>query len=88
MGIKTGSEKKYRIIEEIHRKGYRVSFDVLYTAKSITNSQLQKELGEKEAEYIRRYRPMLNTQIPKEDDWTRFDYHEVVPEEIRKHFNV
>ena len=31
------------------------------------------EIGEKEGEYIRQYLPILNTQIPKEDDWHSFD---------------
>ena len=26
-----------------------------------------------EGEFIRRYRPLLNTQIPHADDWHRFD---------------
>ena len=30
------------------------------------------EIGEKEGWYIRQYLPMLNTQIPREDDWHRF----------------
>ena len=31
------------------------------------------EIGEKEGEYIRMYHPILNTQIPKEDNWRNFD---------------
>ena len=31
------------------------------------------EIGEKEGEFIRQYKPILNTQIPKEDDWHQYD---------------
>lgn len=31
------------------------------------------EIGEKEGEYIRQYLPILNTQIPKEEDWRSYD---------------
>ena len=30
MGIRTGSEKKYRLLAEAQRKGHRIDFDVLY----------------------------------------------------------
>lgn len=32
VGIKTGSEKKYRLLSEIQRNGHAVVFDVLYYA--------------------------------------------------------
>lgn len=35
---------------------------------------------------IRKYMPILNTQIPKENDWTKYEYREVKPEEFRKLF--
>lgn len=31
------------------------------------------EIGEKEGEFIRKYRPILNTQIPKKEDWHKWD---------------
>lgn len=34
VGIKTGSEKKYRILAEARRRGHPITFDVLYYAKS------------------------------------------------------
>ena len=30
-------------------------------------------IGEKEGEYIRKHNPILNTQIPKAEDWGRWD---------------
>ena len=67
------TEAKYRILSEARRKGHELGFDVLYYAKSERYADRQTELGEKEGEYIRQYRPILNTQIPKEEDWRKWD---------------
>jgi len=32
VGIRTGSEKKYRLLSEIQRNGHPIEFDVLYYA--------------------------------------------------------
>ncbi len=63
------SEKKYRILSEVRRKGHNIGFDVLYYAKSTDVSSLYNELGEKEGVFIRKYQPILNTQIPKAGNW-------------------
>lgn len=55
------TEKKYRIISEAERKGHTISFDVLYYAKSRRYGDKLAEIGEKEGEYIRHYKPILNT---------------------------
>ena len=73
VGIKTGSEKKYRILAEARRRGHPITFDVLYYAKSKGIANRLAEIGEKEGEYIRRYMPMLNTQIPKAEDWNKYE---------------
>ena len=73
VGIKTGSEKKYCIIQEIKKKGHDVTFSVLYYAKETKRNAIDEEIGAKEGEYIRKYRPLLNTQIPKEDSWRKYD---------------
>ena len=72
-GIRMGTEKKYRILQEAQRKGRSINFDVLYYAKSKGSINRMAEIGEKEGEYIRQYLPILNTQIPKEDDWHSYD---------------
>jgi hypothetical protein len=58
---------------EAKRKGHRVNFDVLYYAKSRSKVDKMVEIGEKEGEYIRQYQPILNTQIPKEEDFHKYD---------------
>ena len=77
VGIRTEAERKYRIIWEVaQKKNWDIGFDVLYYATSITEAEITEEIGQKEGELIRQYRPLLNTQIPKETDWRKWD---VVP---------
>ena len=77
VGIKAGKEKKYRIMAEAQRKGYSINFDVLYYATARTPSAIKEEIGEKEGEYIRQYQPVLNTQIPKAENWHKFDINKL-----------
>ena len=72
-GIQMGTEKKYRIMAEARRKGHNIGFDVLYYAKSLQYADKLAEIGEKEGEYIRKYNPILNTQIPKAENWERWE---------------
>ena len=84
VGIKRGSERKYRILAEAQRKGQKIGFDVLYYTKSERMRDIVNEIGEKEGEFIRKYRPILNTQIPKEEDWHKWDVQEVDAREVLK----
>lgn len=84
VGIKRGSERKYRILAEVQRKGYSIGFDVLYYAKSINKADVINEIGEKEGELIRAYRPVLNTQIPRKENWRKWDVKEVDAREVLK----
>lgn len=77
VGIKAGSEKKYRILAEAQRKGYAVHFDVLYYAEATSRYGIIEEIGQKEGELIRQYRPILNTQIPKEENWRQWEVNKV-----------
>lgn len=71
--IKIGKERKYRILAEVQRMGHSINFDVLYYAAARGSSAIEQEIGEKEGEYIRQYQPVLNTQIPKEEDWHKWE---------------
>ncbi|MBQ6719750.1 MAG: hypothetical protein IJN67_11220 [Oscillospiraceae bacterium] len=53
VGIKTKSEKKYRLLSEIQSNGYGIEFDVLYYAQSTGTAAIREEIGRKEGEYIR-----------------------------------
>ena len=77
VGIKTESQRKYRILAEAHRKGHDINFDVLYYAQARRYAEINNEIGEKEGEFIRKYLPALNTQIPKEEDWRKFDTNKI-----------
>lgn len=72
VGIKLQSEKKYSILAQNQRSGKAINFDVLYYAKQSNYCALEEELGSKEGEYIRRFMPRLNTQIPTEQNWRKF----------------
>ena len=85
-GIQMGTEKKYRIMAEARRKGHSIGFDVLYYAKSSRYADKLAEIGEKEGEYIREYRPCLNTQIPKKENWQTFDVREIDEQAIYEQF--
>ena len=84
VGIKQGSELKYRILSEAGRRGHCIGFDVLYYAKENVYFAIQEEIGEKEGEYIRKHKPVLNTQIPRADNWRKFDVRRVQVKEILK----
>lgn len=84
VGIKTCSERKYRILAEAQRKGHTVGFDVLYCAKSKRPDEINEEIGEKEGEMIREYHPILNTQIPKSPNWHTWDVTSVDAREVLK----
>lgn len=45
---------------------------------------ITEEIGQKEGEYIRKYLPPLNTQIPKEEDWRKFEVRKINEQEIIK----
>ena len=86
VGIKNGSETKYRILAEAQRKGHAIQFDVLYYAQKQGKWEIEEEIGAKEGELIREYLPVLNTQIPKEEDWRKWDVRQLNAREILKEF--
>ena len=55
VGIRQGSEKKYRILAELQRKGHTVCFDVLYYAQKTKRAEIEEEIGAKEGEFIRKH---------------------------------
>ena len=73
---------KYYILAQAKRKGHKINFDVLYDAKGTNYYTIKNEIGAKEGEYIRQYRPILNTQIPKEEKWKQYEVQEIDVEAI------
>ena len=85
VGINTGSERKYRIIWEVSQKlNCPVAFDVLYYAQKTNSEDVIDEIGQKEGELIRQYRPLLNTQIPQAEDWRKWKVKPINAEEVLK----
>ena len=77
VGICKQAEPKYQILAEAKRNGHQIRFTVLHYAKEQTCAARTEELGQKEGEFIRRFLPALNTQIPKEANWRKWDVQEI-----------
>ena len=84
VGIKTGRELKYQVMAKAQKTGHEINFDVLYYATQTLPSAIEQEIGEKEGELIRKQRPPLNTQIPKAEDWTKYEYRKIDEDIITK----
>lgn len=63
---------KYNVLAEAKRQNRTIKFSVLYTAQSITKTDIENEIGEKEGYFIRKNLPPLNYQIPNQDNWKSF----------------
>ena len=77
VNINISKEKKYQILAEARRRGHQVRTIVLYEAKARAGKELDEELGEKEGEFIRKYMPPLNTQIPKAENWRSYNEKQI-----------
>ena len=77
-------EAKYRILAEAKRKGHKINFDVPHDATPTSYAAIEEEIGVKEGEYIRLYKPILNTQIPKAENWRSYETNHIDVEEILK----
>ena len=71
------SEPKYYVLAEAKRRGHSINFDVLYDATTTDYFAVGEEIGYKEGELIRQYMPELNTQIPKEIDWRKYEVRHI-----------
>ena len=67
------TSNKYKVIKEAKLSSEcSVSFDVLYYSSRKRPEAVQEDIGYKEGVFIRRYKPVLNYQIPKREDWRKF----------------
>ena len=57
---------KYQVIDEALERGLRVRFDVIAYVSD------DEERGYQEGVFIRKYAPILNYQIPREENWHRY----------------
>ena len=70
--IMNPTENKYKVLAEAKRRNCDIRFDVLYSAKSQSRADVEEEIGEREGYYIRLFMPVLNYQIPTEENWRKF----------------
>ena len=85
VGIQYGNKEKYRIMAALQKEGHSVTFDVLYDASSTTRHNIDEEIGYMEGVYLRQYRPDLNAQIPKAEDWHKYEVKQIATEgELRQ----
>lgn len=64
--LKEGKAHKYEILRQAINNGHQINFNFL--ARNIKDD----ELGWIEGELIRGYKPPLNYQIPREDNWHKY----------------
>ena len=64
VGIRLQSEHKYEILAQAAQQGHQIRFRVLCYTENIDTA---------EGELIRQYKPPLNYQIPKEENWRQYD---------------
>lgn len=62
---------KYFVLRTLQQWGYNITFDVLFFSSSGTEN-IEDIIGQKEGEYIREYLPILNYQIPKEENYHNY----------------
>lgn len=63
------SSNKYQILSQAWERDVPIEFDPLYYALS---PEPEEEIGEVEGILIRHYMPILNYQIPKQENWHQF----------------
>lgn len=71
-GSESYNSHKYKIMREAKQKGHIVKFDVMYRSQEKDPKKIDQDIGQQEGILIRQYMPVLNYQIPKEEDWHKF----------------
>lgn len=68
---------KYKVLRQAKNSGHTVRFDVMYYSQYFELEDQEKDIGEKEGEFIRRYLPILNYQIPKREDYKKYSCNKI-----------
>lgn len=63
---------KYRVLRQAQEEGHKINFDVLYYCLCPQTEGIENDLGFMEGELIRFYKPVLNYQIPKKEDYRKY----------------
>ena len=64
---------KYRVLREARAAGRNIKFDVMYYSPLLLEDQITEDIGQKEGELIRNHLPPLNYQIPKKEDFRKYE---------------
>lgn len=72
-GSESYNSHKYQIMREAKQRGLKLHFDVLYRSQETDPDKINEDIGQQEGILIRKYMPLLNYQIPKEEDWHKFN---------------
>ena len=67
------SGNKYKVLRQALDSGINVQFDVLYCSPLLLDEEIIEDIGAAEGRYIRELKPVLNYQIPKADDWRKYN---------------
>ena len=63
---------KYEVLREAKERGLPISFDLIYKSEETDEEKIKEDIGYKEGEFIRKYFPPLNYQIPKVNNYKSF----------------
>lgn len=63
---------KYIVLRQARAAGITIKFDVLYYSTCLLEEEIIEDIGQAEGKLIREYRPVLNYQIPKADNWRKY----------------
>ena len=63
---------KYQVLRQAHNRGIVIEFDVQYVSKKQNQDEIDRDIGEREAELINQYAPVLNYQLPLLEDYKHF----------------
>ncbi len=72
--IETNSKSnKYRVLGQAIAAGRKINFDVMYYSPLLLEQEIEEDIGNKEGELIRQYLPPLNYQIPKKENFRKYE---------------
>lgn len=64
---------KYKVLRQAKTAGRKINFDVMYYSLCPIGEDIDKDIGFMEGELIRFYKPPLNYQIPKKEDYRKYE---------------
>lgn len=66
-------QNKYKVLHQAKERGLTIKFDVIKRLTAESEFDIDQTIGLWEAEAIQKYRPLLNYQIPKTENYHSFE---------------